>query len=213
METPSVPSSVASSPRQVRICLGKNSKGKACGYEPQTDSNFCKYHIGQEADVQKQKEIDEHSLFKGLTDEDVRELGREYHIKGNFTIHKLKERILQMKPVVDRKREREDDIWYRHLTLVKSKGECETKEEEENWDKSDRRFERHIQYVHNMIGEIIKKYTIVYEESILPILTKKYSEYTTMEGTIVNEPMINVFGVNYNILNITGGMAGLEYSS
>ena len=29
----------------------------------------------------------------------------------------------------------------------------------------------------------------------------------------LNEPMINVFGVNYNILNIAGGMAGLEYSS
>jgi hypothetical protein len=29
----------------------------------------------------------------------------------------------------------------------------------------------------------------------------------------LNQPMINVFGINYNILNIAGGMAGLEYSS
>ena len=29
----------------------------------------------------------------------------------------------------------------------------------------------------------------------------------------LNEPMINVFGVNYNILNIAGGMAGVEYTS
>ncbi len=29
----------------------------------------------------------------------------------------------------------------------------------------------------------------------------------------LNEPMINVFAINYNILNIAGGMAGIEYNS
>jgi hypothetical protein len=96
-----------------------------------------------------------------------------------------------MKPIVDRKKEREDDIWYRCLNLVKSKSECETKEEEENWDKSDRRFERHIQYVHNMIDKIIEKYTIVYKQLLLPFFDKKTYEYTTMEGEIIHEPMIN----------------------
>ena len=27
----------------------------------------------------------------------------------------------------------------------------------------------------------------------------------------LNQPLITVFGVNYNILNIAGGMAGVEY--
>jgi len=185
----SIASSVASSPRQSRICLGKNKQGKACCMDPLSDSNFCKFHIGQEADLQRRKEIDENPLFQGLTDEDVKELGREYHIKGNFTIYKLKERILHMKPIIERKKQREEDIWYRCLNLVKSKSECETKEEEENWDKSDRRFETHIQYVQDTISKMIKKYEEWYDDTLIPIFTKKYSEYRTLDGTIVEEPM------------------------
>ena len=185
----SVPSSVASSPRQSRICLGKNKQGKACCMDPLSDSNYCKFHIGQEADLQRRKEIDENPLFQGLTDEDVKELGREYHIKGNFTIYKLKERILHMKPIIERKKQREEDIWYRCLNLVKSKSECETKEEQENWDKSDRRFETHIQYVQDTISKMIKKYEEWYDDTLIPIFTKKYSEYRTLDGTIVEEPM------------------------
>jgi len=89
------------------LCLGKNKVGKSCSCVPEQGRLFCKHHIGQEAEYLKNKEINDNPLFRLKTDVEIIELAKHYNVAYyKMSMIDTKAKILEVKPMIDRKNER-----------------------------------------------------------------------------------------------------------
>jgi len=124
------PSPTPSPSRLVRCCLGRTKVNKPCQMQVDEGQLFCSHHKQQEEEYYRTQELLVHPLFKDKTEQQIRDLAKQYHIPADArykNMDNIKKKILEVKPIYDRREERNKKIETLNLSL----NELETEEEKE----------------------------------------------------------------------------------